>query len=286
MRKLTITIMLVASLFVLAACGSNGSEVVVKSKAGNITKDEFYEELKSNLGEKVLEEMILVKVLESKFEINDEEINAEVDSIKEQLGDQFEATLMQQGIANEETFKKSMRINMLYQKAVHEGVEVSDDEAKERYDRMKTEIDAQHILLESEEEAKDIKAKIDAGEDFDKLAKEFSKDPGSAEDGGKLGFFSAGRMVKEFEDAAYSMDVGTISDPVQTSNGYHIIKVIEKRDLEAELEPFEDMKENIIDELKFSKVDQIQAQEKIDKLIKDANVDIKIKEFKKLFGDQ
>ncbi len=76
--------------------------------------------------------------------------------------------------------------------------------------------------------AQEIKARLDAGEDFEALAKEYSDDPVSAENGGDLGWFGRGVMVKEFEDAAFALEPGEISDPVKTPFGYHIIQVLEK----------------------------------------------------------
>jgi peptidyl-prolyl cis-trans isomerase C len=87
---------------------------------------------------------------------------------------------------------------------------------------------AAHILVPSEQEAKDIKAKLDAGGDFAQLAKDNSKD-GSAQDGGDLGWFGVGMMVKPFEDAVVAMKPGQVSDPVQTQFGWHIIKLEETR---------------------------------------------------------
>lgn len=285
MRKLTVTLLLIVSMLVLAACSSNGSEVVVKSKAGDITKDDFYEELKDNIGEEVLEEMVLVKVLEDKYEVKDEEVDEEVDKIKEQLGEQFDMWLEQQQIADEDEFRKTMRISMLYQEAIYGNVEVSEDEVKERYERMKSEIEAQHILVTEEDEANDIKKKLDDGESFEDLAKDFSID-GSAEDGGALGYFSAGQMVSEFEDAAYTLEIDEISDPVKSEHGFHIIKVTDKRDAEVELGTFEEMEEEITNAIKATKVGQEEGQGKIDKLIEEANVDIKIENFKDLFDNK
>lgn len=286
MRKISIIVMLFIGIIGLVGCSSNNSEVIVKSKAGNITKDEFYEELKDSVGEKVLEDMIVVKVLQDKFEVKEEDVEAEIDKFKSQFNEQFDMWLAEQGFANEEDFRKAVRISMLYEQAVYGDVEISEDEIKERYERMQSEIEAQHILVADEEEAKEIKGKLDDGEDFDKLAKEFSMDPGSAEDGGKLGFFTAGKMVKEFEDAAYRMEVDEISDPVQTVNGFHIIKVTDKRDNEAELDPLEDMKNDIINQLKLAKVDNEEGQAKINKLIEEANVDIKIKDLKNILSTE
>ena len=100
---------------------------------------------------------------------------------------------------------------------------------------------ARHILLkvpegadekaweETESKAKDIKKKLENGEDFAELAKKYSDDPGSKNKGGDLGFFTKGRMVPEFESAAFSLKPGEVSDPVKTNFGYHIIEVQEKK---------------------------------------------------------
>jgi parvulin-like peptidyl-prolyl isomerase len=89
-------------------------------------------------------------------------------------------------------------------------------------------IHARHILVETEEEAKKVVERLQAGEDFAALAKELSTDTGSAESGGDLGWFPRGQMVTEFEDAAFALEPGQTSAPVQTSYGYHIINLIER----------------------------------------------------------
>ena len=76
------------------------------------------------------------------------------------------------------------------------------------------EVHARHILVDTEAEAKEVAERLKKGEDFATLAKEKSKDPGA--EGGDLGFFTRGQMLKPFEDAAFALDVGQISDPVQT----------------------------------------------------------------------
>jgi peptidyl-prolyl cis-trans isomerase C len=92
------------------------------------------------------------------------------------------------------------------------------------------EIKARHILVPTEEEAKTITAKLKSGEDFAKLAQEFSKDPGSGKEGGDLGWFTTDRMVPEFGEAASKMKPGQVSDPVKTQFGWHIIKVEDMRE--------------------------------------------------------
>jgi len=112
----------------------------------------------------------------------------------------------------------------------------NEEEARKLYDQVIADIPAEervrarHILVESEDEAKEIKAAIDAGKDFAEIAKEKSKDPGSGAEGGDLGWFTKEQMVPEFAEAAFSLDVGAVSDPVKSDFGWHVIKVEDKRD--------------------------------------------------------
>jgi peptidyl-prolyl cis-trans isomerase D len=138
-------------------------------------------------------------------------------------------------------------------------IKVTDDELRQYYDQHKTEynlperIKAQHILFKTDgktpeeiekikEKARGVLERAKKGEDFSSLAKQYSEDS-SATTGGDLGDFGRGRMVPEFEKAAFSLGVGAISDLVQTQFGFHIIKVNGKQ--EARERPFEEMKEAI-----------------------------------------
>lgn len=124
-------------------------------------------------------------------------------------------------------------INEYLRREIGQKVFVTDEDVKTYYDANKdklkepAKIRASHILVDSESEAKDILAKLGSGADFAALAKEKSKCP-SKEKGGDLGFFSRGQMVPEFEAAAFSIQVGQLSDVIKTQFGYHIIKVEEK----------------------------------------------------------
>lgn len=91
-----------------------------------------------------------------------------------------------------------------------------------------TTVKASHILVDSKEEADSIKSKIDNGASFESMASRYSKCP-SGKDGGDLGYFEKGQMVKPFEQAAFSLPVGEVSNPVKTQFGWHLIKVFDKR---------------------------------------------------------
>ena len=89
---------------------------------------------------------------------------------------------------------------------------------------MSNKIKCSHILVEKHSEAISLLERIQKGEKFGKLAKEFSLDSGSAKRDGNLGYFGRGKMVKEFEKSAFNLQIGQISEPVKTQYGYHIIK--------------------------------------------------------------
>jgi len=127
---------------------------------------------------------------------------------------------------------------------------VSEADARKFYDtqvasaQSQEEVRARHILVETEEKAKEIYEKIAHGEDFTRMARQFSKDPGSKDDGGDLGYFGRGRMVPQFEEAAFKLDKGDVSLPVQSQFGWHLIKVEDKRKRAAP--PYDQIKERII----------------------------------------
>src|SRR5437667_2184394 len=130
-----------------------------------------------------------------------------------------------------------------------EGKAATTDEAmKKVYDDAskqitgEQEVHARHILVESEDEAKQIAEELKKGADFAELAKKKSKDPG-ASDGGDLGFFTKEQMVPEFSAVAFTLEPGKISDPVKSQFGWHIIKVEEKRARKAH--DFEQVKAQI-----------------------------------------
>lgn len=284
-RKSAFYIFIIIGVLLTAACSAEKASnqgVVVETEAGNITEEDFYNELKERYGQDLLKEMVLVKILEDKYEVKDKEIDNEVKEAKDQLGDQFEVWLASQGFQDEESFRYAVRISLLNEKAVYDGVDIPEKEMKEYYNRMKTEIQARHILVKDEKTAKKVKQKLDKGEKFDQLAKEYSTDTSNANDGGKLDYFSVGSMVPEFEEAVFNMDVGQVSDPVKTQYGYHIVEVTDKRD-KKQTGTYEENKEMILTTLKQKKVNPNEAERKIDQLLEDTKIDVKTDEFKDLF---
>ena len=113
-------------------------------------------------------------------------------------------------------------------------------------------IHARHILIplktaNARELAADLRQQALSGASFEELAKKYSKDPGSAFKGGDLGFFTKGKMVKPFEDAAFALaKPGELSDVIETQFGYHVIQFVEKRD--AGIQPFDEVKKQLTEE--------------------------------------
>lgn len=129
------------------------------------------------------------------------------------------------------------------------------------------EVHARHILVESEDEAKQVVEELKKGADFAELAKKKSKDPG-ASDGGDLGFFTKDQMVPEFSAAAFSLEPGKISDPVKSQFGWHVIKVEEKRNRKPP--DFEQVKPQIESYLtrkaQGATVEKLRAEAKVERL--------------------
>ncbi|MBQ9574015.1 MAG: peptidylprolyl isomerase [Synergistaceae bacterium] len=141
-------------------------------------------------------------------------------------------------------------------------ITVSDDEAKKFYSDNPTmftqpeRIHARHILVSGDEELAKVQSELKAGKSFDVVAKEYSRDPGSAANGGDLGEFPKGVMVPEFEKAAFALkNNGDVSEPVKTQFGWHIIKLEER--IPESVVPFEQVKERILQELKDQKTQKL-----------------------------
>ncbi|MFA7503410.1 MAG: peptidyl-prolyl cis-trans isomerase [Burkholderiaceae bacterium] len=173
------------------------------------------------------------------------------------------------GIANGSEVKAQIedaRRNILMRALVRDevaGNAVSDAEIRAEYDRLtKEETDkeyrARHILVESEDEAKEIIAKLEAGEAFEELAKG-SKDPGSAETGGDLDWNTADTFVPEFGEAMVALEKGQVTEePVKTQFGFHVIRLDDVRDAEAP--PLAEVSPQIRQQLERKRVQDLQTK--------------------------
>ena len=151
---------------------------------------------------------------------------------------------------------------------------VTDDAMKKVYAEAtkqmgeEQEVHARHILVETEDEAKAVLADLKKGGDFAAIAKEKSKDPGSKESGGDLGYFTKDQMVPEFAEVAFKLDKGQLSDPVKTQFGWHVIKVEDKRN--QPVPEFDKVKEQIetyvVRKAQADLVTKLRGEAKIEKI--------------------
>lgn len=206
-----------------------------------------------------------------KISASKEEINDLYDKSVASYGskENFQKMMDQFGI-NEDDFKEMVREQVIYTKMSDELTKDMTIDAQAYYDAHQDEykvgdqVKASHILVDSEEEAKAIIADLRNGGDFAKLASEKSKDTSNKDKGGDLGFFSAEEMVKEFSDAAFAMQPGTISEqPVKTTYGYHIIKLDEKK--AAHTKTIDEVRDDITKKIKDEKV-ELKMQELLGQL--------------------
>lgn len=219
-------------------------------QTGTSLSDEEMGALKTKILDQIIRfELLYQECQKEGVEIDDAEINQQIEGQKSNFSsdDEFRLALEQLG-TDEAALRSKIERNLAIQRLINQKFKptVTDKEAKKYYnanpDEFKEEerVKASHILIKVD--ADDYQSKKDAakkqiegilervrnGEDFAELAKKYSDCPSSAQ-GGDLGFFSKGQMVKPFEEAAFAMEPGDISDVVETEYGYHIIKVTDKQ---------------------------------------------------------
>lgn len=251
------------------------------------------------LKEMVIESMTTSEVIyqqaeKQKVAPTEEEIQKQIDTFNESIkeDEEYQKSLKDIGI-NEKFLKYQFSRDLanvnLQEKFVKES-DISESEMKKYYDENKDSyyIDtftASHILIktqddegnelseekkkEAKEKAEEILAKVKAGEDFAKLAKEYSDDKASASNGGELGetYGRENNLVQEFSDAAFAMKKGEISDLVETQFGYHIIKVTDRVDKQ---ETYDEVKDQIKSTLASDKYNEY-----VEKLKEDSTIEIK-----------
>ena len=153
--------------------------------------------------------------------------------------------------------RNNMKSNIQIETLLNPYMNITDEEVLQYFEENKAsfaqqeQVKASHILVDTGEEALEVKARLDGGEDFAELASEYSLDDTNSEQGGNLGYFGRSGMVQEFSDAAFSLEIGEISDPVQSTFGYHIILVEDK--IEASEPDFETHKDEIKKQIESTK---------------------------------
>ena len=253
--------------FLVGCSNDDDSRTVATVNDEVITEGELNHLLQSQYGPSTLDALITNKIVELEAKklgitLTDEEIEEEYKEYAESYGGE-EALLKAFESYNltKEDIIKDIKTYLLTLKVVADYIDITDEDVKTYSEENKEsfatpeQVEASHILVEDEATAKEVIEKLNAGEDFATLAKEYSKDESNAEKGGELGYFGRGEMVSEFEDAAFAMNVGEVSkEPVKTEFGYHIIKVTDKK--EAKEADFETSKEQARDMLVEERVNE------------------------------
>jgi peptidyl-prolyl cis-trans isomerase C len=232
----------------------------------------FRERLKQNPEQKVI---IVKKIMEHK-------IIADL-ARKEGLDKHEDVQVQLKYMVNDLLFREFTIRNIM------DKVTVTEEDAKKYYENnnekfiIPEQVRARHILIKipfgaSEEESKQAEEKannvlewLKKGEKFENLSEQYSEDETSAKKGGDLGYIPKGRMAKAFEDAAFSMKPGEISQPVRTSLGFHIIKLEDRK--EEEKKSFEEVKDSITPQLENEKK-QFEVQAFIQKAAEDAGLEM------------
>ncbi|MDZ7673136.1 MAG: peptidylprolyl isomerase [Halanaerobiales bacterium] len=251
------------------------TQVLLQTEAGQNVIEEFQ---KVKLDQLITEKLLAQEANKRGIELSEEEqteiFNKQLEGIKQQnnLNDeQLEQTLQQQGIESIDAYKQRffdinkdrLIINKLQETVISEA-EVTEEEMKTYYDEntsqfeVQEQVEASHILLKDEETAQEVLTELENGADFAELAKEYSTGP-SAEDGGSLGYVSKDQNIAQgFKDALFKLEVGSISDVVETQYGFHIIKASDKK--EAGTRSYDEVKEQIKQQLKNQKGQSIWEQ--------------------------
>lgn len=166
------------------------------------------------------------------------QVDAAIEDIKKNFPSEaeFELALAQRGLTMAD-LRERLRTNLTVQnlQAQVSKAAVSEDEIRKHYQQNRKEFDrpeqvrVRHILVETEAEARFVLARLSRGEKFEDLARQLSKDPGSKEQGGDLGFVARGQLVPEFEQAAFALAPGQVSGIVKTQYGFHVIQGVAKQ---------------------------------------------------------
>jgi peptidyl-prolyl cis-trans isomerase C len=228
----------------------------------------------------------------------DKKVQEQMDLVMKQVGgeEQLKKTLAGTGITLDE-YAKRVRDNVIIrgaiESAVDKEVKITPEEVRAYYDKNPDQfkqpetVRASHVLIRCAPEATDevkkekrtqidsVRALVKGGEKFADVAKKFSEDPGSAKNGGDLGFFGRGQMVPEFDAAAFSLKTNEISDVINTQYGYHVLLVTDRKP--AQTVPFDQVKDDLAQYLKQSKGNDI-TRDQVASLRKTAKVEILVPE--------
>ena len=246
----------------------------LNSQGQQVGKEQL-DKIQNNVLDNMIDrELLYQDALKNGIKTDDQAVNAQLDKMKKNFPGDAEYQKALEMMNTSETdlranIAQSMVIQQLIESKITPQIQITDAQTKEFYDthpelfKKPEQVKASHILIKADESAsdedkakarkkiEDVQAKLKKGEKFDDLAKQYSEGPSNTK-GGDLGYFSRGQMVKPFEDAAFSMKKGEVSDIVVTRFGYHLIQVMDKKP--ESTTGYEDVKSQIGDHMKKEKM--------------------------------
>ncbi|AXX64266.1 MAG: peptidylprolyl isomerase [Lactobacillus sp.] len=283
-NKIILTIVALLSVSLVAGC--SGNKAVVTMKGGKITQEQLYQKMKkSQAGQQALQQMIISQALKDQYgkNVSDKEVNKEYNQYKDKYGSQFDSLLQQNGM-DAASFKDTIRTNLLTKVAVRKETSISKAELNKQWKKYTPKVTVQHILVKDEDTAKDVIKQLDDGGNFDKLAKKYSTDTGTKNNGGKLPSFnnSDTSLDANFKKAALKLKQGQYTkEPVKSSYGYHIIKM-DKRPSKGTLNSHKQELENQIYAERMQ--DSVTMQKVISKVLKRSDISIKDNDMKNILA--
>lgn len=209
------------------------------SMLSSMMTPEQMKKLQQEVLNKLIEEKILLQEAKrQQIKVDSTEIEEALDEVKRQFEsiEDFEKAIEEEGMT-EDDLRKEYEENLIKKELVNRelNVVVSPEELKQIRDEFRYQIKVRHILVKTKPEAILLLARLDRGEKFEDLAKKYSVDTGTKNNGGMIDFFTKGKMIESFSEAAFSLrKPGDISGIVETRFGFHIIQLVEKKEVSNE----------------------------------------------------
>jgi len=268
------------------------NKVMISTNEFNVTTGEVIQGLQENFGQRILQikdldeaqlkdlieknafqlaekNLLLGEAIKAKSSVTVEELSAVLDQQYSRAGGEEKFLEMLEGQGLDIAFvKKNLEEELIIRQFLDKKIEgmtqITEDEIQQVYNKDKT-ASVRHILLltqgksdsekvEAHKKMEELLARARNGEDFAALAKEYTEDPGSKENGGLYEDFERGAMVKPFEDAAFSVPIGEISDIVETNYGYHILLVVDRK---RETRPLDEVRVELEEKLKQGRKEEV-----------------------------
>lgn len=234
---------------------SNKAEAVATVNGVEISKDQLYEELdattkQSTLDQLITQELVHQEAVKQSIEVTDSDIDAELATLEESYGskEELESVVVANGMTME-LLRENIHFKLLMTKLLESQITVTDDEVKQIFEDYKSSFDtpeqvrASLIVVATEEEANDVIKQLKEGKDFAELAASVSLDEATKANGGDTDFFARGQQEEAIEGAAFALAKDEVSEAVETSGGYTVIKVTDR--IEAHSATYEEEEDYI-----------------------------------------